>query len=220
MPADGDYYLRFTDFMYNGGAENFYRLSIGTQPYLDFITPTGAKPGTTAEITFFGRNLPGGEKTDIKVNGRPLEKVVRKIAVPSDPETITSMRFREMLRPPTRGWMAWKCASTARRAPPTRGCSSSATGRNCGEIEPNDTIDDAQEIPVPCAVTGQFSAPKDADHLHLQREEGREVPDRGLLRAHRFARRSGHGNFREGRKDHQQSCRTPARTSGSFVSRR
>jgi Bacterial pre-peptidase C-terminal domain len=61
VPADGDYYLKFSDFIYNGGADYFYRLSIGTQPYVDFITPTGAKPGTTADVTFYGRNLPGGE---------------------------------------------------------------------------------------------------------------------------------------------------------------
>ncbi len=60
VSADGDYFVKFTDFMYNGGADNFYRLSIGTRPYVDFITPTGAKPGTTAEITFYGRNLPPG----------------------------------------------------------------------------------------------------------------------------------------------------------------
>src|SRR5438045_5715992 len=85
--------------MYNGSTDEFYRLSIGTGPYLDFITPTGAKPGTTSEITFWGRNLPGGEKTEVKVSGRPLEKVVRKVTVPSKPEEITSLHFAELLRP-------------------------------------------------------------------------------------------------------------------------
>jgi hypothetical protein len=162
-PADGDYYVRFTDFMYNGGAENFYRLSIGTQPYVDYIMPTGAKPGTTAEITFFGRNLPDGTKTDVKVNGRPLEKVVRQITVPADPETITSMRFREMLRPPDSRLDGMEVRIHGETGTSNARLLLFSDVPELGEIEPNGSIEQAQHIAVPSAVTGQFGAAKDAD---------------------------------------------------------
>lgn len=163
VPADGDYYLRFTDFMYNGAPENFYRLSIGTQPYLDFITPTGAKPGTTAEITCYGRNLPGGQKTDVVVNGRPLEKLVQKIAVPGEPADRSQLRFHELLRP-----SASRLDGMEVRVNGPTGTSNArllvfSDVPELLEMEPNNKVAEAQHLSVPCAVTGAFSAPKDLD---------------------------------------------------------
>ncbi len=164
VPADGDYFLRFTDFMYNGGSENFYRLSVSTHPYVDFITPTGAKPGTTADITFYGRNLPGGEKTDIMVKGRPLEKVVRKIAVPKDADAVTSLNFGELLRPPTSRMDGMEVRINGDTGTSNAKVLLFSDGPELLEVEPNNTIATGQRIPVPCAVTGAFSAPKDVDH--------------------------------------------------------
>ncbi len=164
VPADGDYYLRFTDFMYNGGSEYFYRLSVGTHPYVDYITPTGAKPGTTAAITFYGRNLPGGAKTDVKVNGRPLEKVVRQITVPNDPEAVTSLRYTEQLRPATSREDGMEVRVTGETGVSNAKMLLFSDGPELLETEPNDTIAQAQHLPVPCALTGAFGAPKDADH--------------------------------------------------------
>lgn len=172
VPEDGDYFVRFTDFMYNGGSENFYRLSIGTQPYLDYIMPTGAKPGTTAEITFFGRNLPGGTKTDIKVKGRPLEKVVRKITVPADPALATTMHYREMLRPPNSRLDGMEVRIDGETGTSNARLLLFSEVPELGEVEPNDSIETAQRIPVPSAVTGQFGAPKDSDLYTFSAKKG------------------------------------------------
>jgi len=165
VPADGDYYLRFTDFMYNGGVENFYRLSVGTRPYADFISPTGAKPGTTADITFYGRNLPGGEMTDVKVNGRPLEKVVRKVAVPADADSTTSLQFSGLLRPPTSRVDGMEVRITGETGTSNARLLLFGDGPEQLEAEPNNAIAEANRVAVPCAVTGQFSAPKDVDQF-------------------------------------------------------
>jgi len=172
VPEDGDYYLKFSDFMYNGSPEHVYRLSIGTEPYLDFITPTGAKPGTTVPITFYGRNLPGGEKTDIKVNGRPLEKVVQNVTVPADPEAVTDMRFHELLRPTES-----RLDGMEVRVHGDTGASNArlllfSDFPQVMEVEPNDQHDQAQRIEVPCCVTGAFSAPKDIDHYVFSAKKG------------------------------------------------
>jgi hypothetical protein len=165
VPADGDYYLKFSDFMYNGGPENFYRLSVGTRPYVDFISPTGAKPGTTADITFYGRNLPGGEKTEVQVNGRPLEKVVRKIAVPGEAEATSSLRFAELLRPPASRVDGMEVRITGDTGTSNARLLTFSDAPEQLETEPNNTIAEANRVTVPCAVTGQFSAPKDVDHF-------------------------------------------------------
>lgn len=165
VPADGDYSVKFTDFMFNGSADSFYRLSIGTHPYVDFITPTGAKPGTTADITFYGRNLPGGEKTDVQVNGRPLEKVVRQISVPADAGAATGMRFSELLRPSASRLDGMEVRLTGETGTSNARLLVFSDGPESLETEPNNTIAEAQRLTVPCAVTGQFSAAKDADHF-------------------------------------------------------
>ncbi len=165
VPADGDYFVRFTDFMYNGGAENFYRLSISTRPYVDFITPTGAKPDTTTELTFYGRNLPGGEKTDAKVNGRRLEKVVRQIVVPGDAEAVTGLRFNELLRPSSSRLDGMEVRITGDTGTSNARLLVFGEAPEVLEREPNNTIAEGQRLTVPCAVTGQFSAAKDADHF-------------------------------------------------------
>ena len=164
VPADGDYYLKFADFMYNGGGEYFYRLSVGTRPYVDFITPTGAKPGTTAAITFYGRNLPSGEKTGVHVKGRPLEKVVRQITVPDDVEAMSSLRYTELLRPPTSRIDGMEVRITGAAGVSNARMLVFSDGPELLEQEPNDKPEQAQRLAVPCAVTGQFSAPKDVDH--------------------------------------------------------
>ena len=172
VPEDGDYYVKFSDFMYNGGVDDFYRLSIGTQPYLDFITPTGAKPGATASITFYGRNLPGGQKTDIKVNGRPLEKVVRDVVVPADPDAVTDMRFGELLRPADSRLDGMEVR--------VHGDTGTSNARllvfsdlpQVMEVEPNDAHEKAQRLNVPCCVTGAFDAAKDVDHYVFSAKKG------------------------------------------------
>ena len=167
VPADGDYLLRFTDFMYNGGSDNFYRLSISTHPYLDFISPTGAKPGTTAAITFYGRNLPGGEKTDVIVNGRPLEKVVRQITVPGDADVVTTLHNSELLRPPTSRVDGMEVHITGDTGTSNTKTLVFSDGPELLEAEPNNALNEAQKLPVPCAVTGAFSAAKDVDNYTI-----------------------------------------------------
>ncbi|EDY18262.1 hypothetical protein CfE428DRAFT_4046 [Chthoniobacter flavus Ellin428] len=172
VPEDGDYYVRFTDFMYNGGEDCFYRLKISTGPYLDFITPSGAKPGTTADITFYGRNLPGGEKTDVQVNGRPLEKVVRKIEVPSDSQKVTGLQVNELVRPPSSRLDGMEVRVSGDTGTSNARMLVYSDSPELLQQRPNDSIEHTQHIPVPCAVTGAFNAPKDAGYYTFSAKKG------------------------------------------------
>ena len=163
VPADGDYFVKLTDFTYNGTDEHFYRLSISTLPYLDFIQPTGTKPGTTTPITIYGRNLPGGEKTDLKVKGRSLEKIVRQITVPGDDETVTSLRVNDLVRPASS-----QLDGMAVRVKTDAGSSNQklllfSHLPEILELEPNNATNQAQRLSVPCAVTGRFDPVGDVD---------------------------------------------------------
>ena len=70
------------DFLYRGGGEYFYRLSIHTKPYVDFVMPLAAVPGSQLPFTVYGRNLPGGVDSGMKKKGALIEKAVVNIATP------------------------------------------------------------------------------------------------------------------------------------------
>ncbi len=155
-PTDGEYFVKITDFTYNGGNGYFYRLKILTLPYIDYILPTAAAPGTTAAITFYGRNLPGGEKTDLMIHGRPIQKLTQQIAIPSDPDTATGLQIGGLVRP----WASVLSGMEVRVKSP-EGLSnpkllSFSTLPQVAEIKPNNTREKAQRLEVPCAVSGQF----------------------------------------------------------------
>jgi hypothetical protein len=170
-PADADYYLKITDFTYNGGNQYFYRLKFSTLPFVDYILPTAAKPGTTAKITFYGRNLPGGEKTDLTIHGRPIEKLTQDIVVPGDPDAATGLRYSALLRPPAGelAGMEVRVKSPQGVSNPKLLCFSDLP--QILETEPNDTREKAQKIEPPCAVNGQFMK-NDLDCYSVKAKKG------------------------------------------------
>lgn len=153
---DGDYFIKFNDFTYNGGNQYPYRLSLSTLPVVDFILPSAAAPGTTAAINFYGRNLPNGEKTDMLIHGKPLQKLTQQIAIPAEPDIANGLKADELIRPGATvlngmdvrvkgpgGWSNSKLLSFS-------------TLPQIMEVEPNDSREKAQRVEPPCAINGQF----------------------------------------------------------------
>ncbi len=165
VPADGDYYVRFADFLYGGDNERFYRLQISTAPQIDFVMPTGVRVGESTPVTIYGRNLPGGEKTDLAISGRPLEKLVFPVSPPAEPLLAGSLRYSEVLRA-----QASLLNGMELRLPSASGMSNARllVLGDCPEIlehEPNNKPEEAQRVELPCAVSGQFMPAKDVDYF-------------------------------------------------------
>jgi len=159
-PTDNDYYLKLTDFMYAGDGDHFYRLSFSTLPLIDLLLPSGAKPGETASITLLGRNLPGGERTDLLINGRPLDKLVRSIAVPADARTIGGLRLDDVLRPPASSLNGM----SFRLGEPAGGSNSKLL-----------LLSDLPEIAEQRARKGAAAQPAGGGHRHVQSKQGRRL---------------------------------------------
>ena len=61
LPADGDYFVRVSEFAYQqGGPDYFYRLTVAAGPWIDAVFPPAVNPGQPTKVTLHGRNLPGG----------------------------------------------------------------------------------------------------------------------------------------------------------------
>lgn len=81
--ADEEYLLRVQDAVYGGGDQFVYRLAVDTRPQVDWSAPGFIAAGAAGSVTLYGRHLPGGEATDLKLGGQPVLKLTASI----DPAT-------------------------------------------------------------------------------------------------------------------------------------
>ncbi|MDR3635881.1 MAG: PPC domain-containing protein [Isosphaeraceae bacterium] len=172
VPADGDYTIKFTDFTYNGGGDYFYRLQVGTRPLVDFAWPTAAKPGASTKVTLFGRNLPGGEPSPWTIKGRPLEKLEIPVTVPSDSEDAHRPTPGDLVRPSAARLDGFPVRVKTDRGSSNAGVVLFSTLAEVIEHEPNDSRKQAETLTPPCALSGQFQAPKDVDYFAFAAKKG------------------------------------------------
>ena len=172
VPADGDYYVKFTDFTYNGGGDYFYRLQFGTRPLIDFAWPTAAKPGAETKVTLFGRNLPEGQPTPWTIKGRPLQKLEIPVKVPSDSEDPPRPTPGDLVRPAAARLDGFPVRVKTDRGSSNSGVVLFSTLPERVEHEPNDSPKQAETLSPPCALSGQFQAPKDVDYFAFAAKKG------------------------------------------------
>jgi len=166
---DGDYFLRVYDFTYRGGADYFYRLAISTAPHVDYIMPPAGLPGSTQQFTLFGRNLPGGEATDLAIDGHPLEKLNVEIALPAEEDALHSVDHPNPVEASQDG-LSYSLATAQGDSNPV--FIYLASGPVALEQEPNDDSQHAQSIVVPGEFAGQFQSRGDVDVVHFEAASG------------------------------------------------
>lgn len=170
LPEDGEYILRVSDFVYAGGAEHNYRLTVHTGPHVDFIEPPAGVPGTTAKYTLFGRNLPGAQPADlIASDGRRLEKLEVEIALPAEADQLTTVFPASSSEAGTDGF-AYVLNSPAGHSNPV--LIAFAPRSLVREVEPNDTGAQAQKITAPIELYGQFQKRSDVDVYEFEAKAG------------------------------------------------
>ncbi len=171
VPTDGDYLVKLYDFVYAGGADYVYRLQISTQPYIDFVLPTAAAPGSKTKFEIYGRNLPGGKATNERINGSPLETVSVTIDVPSGNAVsqVDSSGYITSSGSWIDGFQYQLKGSSGVSNPVLIGFSSAPVVL---EQEPNNPADKAQHVSLPCEFVGRFQKPRDVDYLTFDAKAG------------------------------------------------
>ncbi|QDU18641.1 hypothetical protein [Urbifossiella limnaea] len=100
LPADGDYLVRLFEYTYIGGSpDHTYRLTISSAPWVDYVFPAAVEFGKPAQVTVYGRNLPGGQPSGFVLDGRPLEKLAVTITPPADAAAALRLAVRESTPP-------------------------------------------------------------------------------------------------------------------------
>ena len=169
--ADSEYLLKLHDFLFRGGTEYFYRLTLSTGPYIDYVLPPSAIPGTKAKFTIYGRNLPGGTAAaGVKVNGSTLEQLSVEIDVPKERD---DGPCNSALLKPTATFVR----GFEYRLPTPDGVSNPlfigfAAAPVVSEQEPNNQPTKAQKIAVPCEIGGQLYPADDRDWFQFEAKKG------------------------------------------------
>jgi hypothetical protein len=174
LPEDGEYLIRLTKFTYIvANVEYFYRLNISLAPHIDAVFPPMIEPGKTAQITLYGRNLPGGvADPKFKINDQVLEKLTVSVTAPADPASISQLKYSGLITP----HMAALDGFEYRLSGPT-GVSNPvlltfAKAPAVIENDDNDTADKAQAIPVPCDLAGRVDKKRDRDWFVFEAKKG------------------------------------------------
>lgn len=167
-PVAGTYTISVFDFVYGGGPDYFYRLSVHTRPYVDFVFPPAAQLATTSAITVFGRNLPlGQEDENVRVAGARLQRLTMPVAMPSA-DSADRLVVNGMVVPRS----AFLDTVEIRMAGTLPQLIHVANDPVVVEVEPNNQGSVAQAIKWPCEVVGQFFPARDVDVYQFEAKRG------------------------------------------------
>jgi hypothetical protein len=171
IPDDGEYTVGLHDATYLGGQP--YRLVISDRPQVENAFPGAVFPGEKAELTIYGRNLPGGKPAQgSDVNGLPLDELTLSLDVPNDSGRALGFLMLAPLPSATlaaRGMQVWPKPLQDALNPVTLITADAPVTR---EQEPNDAADHAQSLPLPTFLAGRFDKPGDADWFTVTAKRG------------------------------------------------
>lgn len=165
LPADGEYFVKVHDALFAQGPGYVYRLVIAQKPYIDFIFPATGVPGTESDYTVYGRNLPGGQPSQLQIDGRQLEQLNARIAMPGD------VRGRLPLSTLIASHQAGLDGVDYKVISDNLGSNSVlVVASNMAAIREaaNDDPASPQQLSLPAAVSGQFFPQRDVDWYEFE----------------------------------------------------
>jgi hypothetical protein len=174
LPEDGDYYVRLFEFTHAlGSPDHFYRLTISTAPWIDAVFPPVVEPGKPAQLTVYGRNLPGGQPDpEAVVDGRVLEKITVSVTPPADPQATQRLAFSGRLPPTTAALNGFEYRVRNAVGSSNPVLLTFARAPVVLEAEPNDAPDKAQKVAVPCEIAGRIDRRHDRDWYSFIAKKG------------------------------------------------
>ncbi len=163
---DGEFTLRLHDVIYRGGADFFYRLSIGMFPHVDYVLPGAAELEPKLMFVLHGRNLPGSKIADSKL--LPVLESSELLLARNDPR-LTKPLFT-MPAQAALDLQAYRVSTDQGVSDPV--LIHFPRAASVLENEPNQSPDSASKLEVPFEVSGQFSVPGDRDWYSFEAKKG------------------------------------------------
>ena len=168
-PADGRYFIKVRDAVYNGSPEFGYRLTVHDGPHIDAATPAVLPVEECHEVTLIGRNL-GGERQKYAAES-VLERRTITIKAPSEALDPLAPSLGYLPAPWAVGrGFEFQFENLGRRSNSV--FFGSAVDPVDVDKEPNDDLAHAQEIALPRDISGTFDRPGDRDCYRFSAKKG------------------------------------------------
>jgi hypothetical protein len=190
-PEDGEFFVKFHDLTFNGGAP--YRLVISDRPHVENVFPRAITAGQSATLTVLGRNLgSGAKKSAAQIHEAPLEEIALPVSAPLDVLDLQSYRFLEHPTDHSVLPTAGTCTLTGFQwRPELPGVGLALNAQRILvtkepvtiEAEPNNSFESPQPITLPAIVAGRFDQPRDTDWFEVT------VPENGQYAVEVFCER-------------------------------
>lgn len=174
LAEDGDYRIRVASFTYTqGGPDYYYRLNVSTAPWIDAIYPPVVEPGTTASVTVFGRNLPGGARDPKAIMaGKALDKAVITVKAPAEARARTRLDFTGYVPPRASGLDGFEFRLRNDDGASNPYLLDFAVAPIVVDNEKNDSAETAQEVNLPCEIVGRIEKKGDSDWYRFSASKG------------------------------------------------
>lgn len=172
ITSSGRHTLMVHDFLYRGGSDYVYRFRAGTGPHLDFVVPPAGLPGTTQRFTLFGRNLPGGTESPLRLaDGTPLDALEIELELPKA-DAWPGLPWNGYAMPQSAGidGIPFHLKSGHGASNPISIGRAEAPVRM--EVESNDARENAQRLSLPVEVAGNFFPGSDSDWFEFDIARG------------------------------------------------
>lgn len=169
-PSNGTWLVGVADFLYRGGADYFYRLTLSTGPRVDYVFPPAVLPGTTTNITVYGRNLPGGRPAKVRLpDGTALEQLSVRVTAPPEGARLDASRIIRSGEAGLDGFEERVSGPQGLSHPFLLGL---ATAPIVFEAATNGPVGPPQRITPPCEIQGQFYPARDVDSFAFEARKG------------------------------------------------
>jgi hypothetical protein len=161
--TEGEYTVEIHDFVYRGGGEYQYRLTLDSSPRVDYVFPPVGTIGSTQAYTVYGTNLAGGEPAEgVILSGAVMDKVTAQITLPAADAL-------ELRRHPS---AIWDGSFSYRHEGLSPFFISATDLPVVVEKEGNNDAASATVVTVPCVVAGQFYPAGDLDWIEFEAKKG------------------------------------------------
>lgn len=172
-PADGSYIAKMYDFLFSGGPNYGYRLTLSTTPHVDFVMPPSGLAGTKSTYSLYGRNLPHGVVTGERTaSGTPLERLDVQIQLPSDPNVAGRSGSNQFAEPTQFGQNAFTYRLKTARGESNPANIYFASAPVVRQTGINSTPAKAQKLSLPCEVAGRFDPRRGRDWYQFDARKG------------------------------------------------
>ena len=160
-PADGDYFVRVRDLVYNGGQP--YRLVVSNRPHVDHVFPPAVGPGSAVPLTLLGATCRAASRRPGRSTDSPSTSSRCPLRRPGMPPAICASRSPFIPRRPAHSCAGVRCGPRTSRTALNPITLATTRFPVTLEREPNDDSDHAQELALPTTVCGRLDRRGDAD---------------------------------------------------------